>query len=240
MGLNSNPIATIGGGSITPMTKQKSMVPSKSTLTIPGTAKQSPTLPKRTMQRQSSAISIISAISSHKEEWEEAGEEFINYKEKNARKIYALIPKLMAAQREYLQILNAIDNFIRRTIIQTNIQEFIKCLDRKPGLVELAEAHREFITQIVDHSCLSDRGSKMLEIIYRCVEFSIEFGHQCKELEHSLSIDEEDILDHKIYDVYLKVRRGLFQTRRDIMILLEMLHKYHKKGIDFKSRLLIT
>lgn len=153
--------------------------------------------------------------------------------------IAKLIPKLMAAQREYLLFLNAIENYFRTTVISSLMDEFTSCVQKRPGLVELVHAHRTFVYSAADQQCLTERGSKILELLYRCVEAAIMFGRECRDLESSLELRDER-LDEIISEKYLKIRRGLFQTRQQLCHLLKILQTHFKKGVEAKSKLLVT
>lgn len=154
---------------------------------------------------------------------------------KQKETIGRLVPRLMAAQREYLLFLNTIENYLRTTILSTLIQDFQKIVGTRPGLVELIQAHRSFIFSSADQTCLTDRGSRILEMIYRCIESAISFGQECRDLESSLDLRDER-LDEIIAEKYSKIRRTLFQTRQNLCFLLSTLQAYFKKGVEAKSR----
>lgn len=148
--------------------------------------------------------------------------------------IAKLIPRLMAAQREYLMFLNAIETHFRSTVISTHLQAFLKILEKKPGLVELVQAHRTFILNAADHQCLSDRGAKVLEIIYRCIEAAITFGQECRDLESSLELRDER-LDEIVCEKYSRIKRTLFQTRQYLCLLLNIIQTHYQKGVEASS-----
>lgn len=150
-----------------------------------------------------------------------------------------LIPKLISAQREYLLFLNTIENYFRTTVIESLMAEFTSCVQKRPGLVELVQAHRTFVYSAADQQCLTERGSKILELLYRCVEAAIIFGRECRDLESSLELRDER-LEEIISEKYLKIRRGLMQTRQQLCHLLKILQSHFKKGIEAKSRLSLT
>jgi hypothetical protein len=154
---------------------------------------------------------------------------------KQRDKILKLIPRLMSAQREYLMFLNAIETYFRTTIIASLEQEFQKMLDRRPGLVELAQSHRSFIFSAADHQCLTDRGATTLELVFCGVEAAISFGKECRDLESSLDLRDER-LDEIIAEKYSKIKRTLFKTREKLCVLLNTLQTYYKKGVEAKSR----
>jgi hypothetical protein len=149
--------------------------------------------------------------------------------------IQHLIPRLMAAQREYLMFLNAIETYFRTTILSTQLHEFTKILDTRPGLVDLVKAHKNFIFVAADHQCLTDRGATILGLIYRCIEAAINYGQECRDLESSLELRDER-LEEIITEKYSKIRRTLFTTRQNLCLLLNAFQVHYKKGVETKSR----
>ena len=151
------------------------------------------------------------------------------------RKLDCLVKRLISAQREYLLVLSALENFFRRSAIDGESREFLEEVKESSGLIQVADLHSKFVEAVVDKCCLNSRGSQLLELFHRLFAEMVRFGHSCRELENSIVIEDPN-LDEKIEEVYLAVRKGLIFFRRELSNFLRLVHKFSKNGNSKSKR----
>ena len=152
-------------------------------------------------------------------------------------KLFRIVNRLMAAQREYLIVLRALDHFFRKTIIEDQISKFKEALKKKPGLIEMVDAHAKLTSKIVEDCCLDEKGVKVLLIFYNLMSIMVKYGQLCREIEDSVLLEDYNLED-KIDEVYHKVRSDLMVFRKELSGFLRLLYKYDKAGVDMNSKIL--
>ena len=147
-----------------------------------------------------------------------------------------LSKKLKCAQTELGNFVNIYETFLRGSVIDNNKNEFMQNLLAKKGIIGIIKAHSVFVNQVYDMCFLSKKGENVLDIFEKCLDSCFKFGQVVKDFEQALIYNDDNPHDtlRDMQKVNNDAKELLIGFRKNLALILKLLHSYQQKGIKFQ------
>jgi hypothetical protein len=148
----------------------------------------------------------------------------------------SLSKKLKCAQTELGNFVSIYETFLRASVIDNNKNEFMQNLLAKKGIIGIIKAHSVFVNQVYDMCFLSKKGENVLDIFEKCLDSCFKFGQVVKDFEQALIYNDENPEDtmRDMQKVNADAKELLIGFRKNLALILKLLHSYQQKGIKFQ------